>query len=84
MRPLPAVSGRSPAHYFPDAEARGFLFIVLVVDHHHPDMGSNIRYGTFQVVSMIISTGFTTSDYSSWPLILAMLLVRLSPAFWRR
>ncbi|MEM7353331.1 MAG: TrkH family potassium uptake protein [Acidobacteriota bacterium] len=34
----------------------------------------SIRYGTFQVVSLLTTTGFTTADYELWPHAAQMLL----------
>jgi hypothetical protein len=34
-----------------------------------------IRYGTFQVTSLLTTTGFTTADYEQWPQASQMFLV---------
>ncbi|MCP3956543.1 MAG: TrkH family potassium uptake protein [bacterium] len=34
----------------------------------------SVRYGTFQVVSLLTTTGFTTADYELWPQAAQMLL----------
>ena len=35
----------------------------------------SLRYGTFQVVSLLTTTGFTTADYELWPQAAQMLLI---------
>jgi len=35
----------------------------------------SLRYGTFQVVSLLTTTGYTTTDYELWPQAAQMLLV---------
>jgi trk system potassium uptake protein TrkH len=34
----------------------------------------SVRYGTFQVVSLLTTTGFTTTDYEQWPMAAQMFL----------
>lgn len=36
-------------------------------DQNQPDIADSIRHGTFQVVSLLTTTGFTTADYAIWP-----------------
>lgn len=38
-------------------------------------LGSAIRYGTFQMVSAITSTGFSTADYDPWPYSIQVLML---------
>ncbi len=67
-----------------DAEARAFLGIVLAVTGietgviaytGHSSLGEGFRQAFFHVISCITSTGFTTTDFSAWPLFLPTLLV---------
>ncbi|MCG8473555.1 MAG: TrkH family potassium uptake protein [Desulfobacterales bacterium] len=62
--------------FWQDAECRWFLIIVaglsLVVslDIHgsvYKSFGEAFRYGSFQVVSIITTTGYATADYELWP-----------------
>ena len=39
------------------------------------DFLDSLRYGTFQVVSLLTTTGFTTADYELWPYAAQMLLI---------
>lgn len=38
-------------------------------------LGSAIRYGVFQIVSSITSTGFVTTDYDTWPYGIQVLML---------
>ncbi len=40
-------------------------------------IGSKVRYGAFQVISIITTTGFCTADFDIWPNIIRVLLVVL-------
>jgi trk system potassium uptake protein TrkH len=40
----------------------------------YDDFGDSLRYGTFQVVSILTTTGFTTADYELWPQAAQMFL----------
>jgi len=75
---------RSIKHYLQDDETR-FYFLVLLtgvviaifvlVDNSYYSVPEAIRYGTFQVVSVFTTTGFTTTDFSQWPLLLPFMLM---------
>jgi len=65
-----------PLAIWRDAEGRFFLFLSLVLvllvswniygEVYHT-IGDAIRYGAFQVVSILTTTGFATADYETWP-----------------
>ena len=42
-----------------------------------PSISHALRYGSFQVVSIITTTGFATADYEVWPVLSQMLLLCL-------
>jgi len=42
-----------------------------------PSMGSALRYASFQVVSIMTTTGYCTADFDKWPNFARMLLVVL-------
>ncbi|MCG6861963.1 MAG: TrkH family potassium uptake protein [Chromatiaceae bacterium] len=79
---------RDPFYWFRDVESRAFLLFVLTVvvfvglilrmqggyEHWHP----SLRDATFEVVSVVTSTGFGTVDFSHWPEILPVLLILIS------
>ena len=83
-----ALRGRDPRAYLRDIEVRTFLLVVaaicLVVTITLWDTGAYrsllgaFRDATFQVASVITSTGFTTADFSSWPLFIPILLMLIS------
>lgn len=40
---------------------------ILFRQELYPGIWESLRYGTFQVVSILTTTGFTTADYELWP-----------------
>jgi trk system potassium uptake protein TrkH len=72
-----------PLAFWQDAEARFFIFISLVLvllvswnihgEIYH-SIGDSIRYGAFQVVSILTTTGFATADYETWPAMSQVIL----------
>ena len=65
------IRGR-PLAFWKDVECRFFLVFVMVLSlivswnvmgNAYPSLGQALRYGTFQVVSIITTTGFATADY---------------------
>lgn len=83
-----AWRGRSVRSYLHDAETRSFLAIsgalgvlvgaVLALTGYYPDMVSAMRHAVFHVVSIITTTGFVTTDFSTWPLFLPILMMMIS------
>lgn len=47
---------------------------VLYSNNIYPSFADSLRYGTFQVMSLLTTTGFTTADYELWPQASLMLL----------
>ncbi len=43
------------------------MVTLLLWKAHTYDFVDSIRYGTFQVMSLLTTTGFTTADYELWP-----------------
>jgi trk system potassium uptake protein TrkH len=41
----------------------------------YPQLGGALRYGAFQVVSIITTTGFATADYEQWPAMSQLILL---------
>jgi trk system potassium uptake protein TrkH len=73
-----------PLALWRDAECRFFLGIFAVMtavvgfDVWHEvyaDMGEAIRYGAFQVASILTTTGFATADYETWPALSQLILL---------
>lgn len=48
------------------AAASLFIAVVLCIGNYY-SVGDSIRYSTFQVVSIITTTGYATADYDLWP-----------------
>jgi trk system potassium uptake protein TrkH len=75
-------------HYFRNEEVRGLFGLVVFVSalvaamlyfqNVLTDPATALRYATFQVVSVITSTGFTTQDFTTWPLFVPVLLIFIS------
>ncbi|QDS93666.1 Trk system potassium uptake protein TrkH [Roseimaritima multifibrata] len=68
----------SPLRLWRDVEFRVFISIIVLVtvgvvlfgmeyqDDHFETLGSAVRYGLFQVVSVITTTGYGTGDFDAW------------------
>lgn len=71
--------------YWQDIQGRVFFFIVatlilittwiLVSKGTYDQIGTALRYASFQVISVITTTGFLTADFSSWPSVLPVLIL---------
>jgi trk system potassium uptake protein TrkH len=53
------------------------LACVLVANHFYPTWHATVRHTLFQVISIITTTGFGTSDYLLWPPVAHALLLIL-------
>lgn len=45
----------------------GIVLIVWNLRGYYPTMGETIRHAAFQVVSIVTTTGFATTDFALWP-----------------
>ncbi len=72
-----------PLAIWRDAEGRFFLsfslLLVLLVSWNiygeiYHTIGDTIRYGAFQVVSILTTTGYATADYETWPAMSQLIL----------
>lgn len=80
-----AVTGRSLKNYWRDPECRAFFVLqgalilivfVTVMGHGLFDTtGEAFDQAIFQAVSISTTAGFATTDFSSWPLFLPILLI---------
>lgn len=52
----------------------GMVSWILWKDNTYASLADSIRYGTFQVMSILTTTGFTTADYETWPQAAQMFL----------
>jgi trk system potassium uptake protein TrkH len=73
-----------PLFFWRDSECRFFLAVVLLLigwvtfdiyDSVYQTVGQALRYGSFQVVSIITTTGFATADYEKWPVMSQLILL---------
>ncbi len=82
------VTGWRLTHYFRDVELRMFvsIFVLAVVVIFgtlyltHEVMGSSsdiLRHTIFNTLSIITTTGFTSSDYTLWPSVAPLMLLLL-------
>jgi len=80
-------TNRSVRHYLEDTESRTFLILIvaacvcvcalLIYLGHISDPAEAILHGSFQVVSIATTTGFTTHPFSLWPATLPTVLIML-------
>ncbi len=70
--------------FWQDSECRFFLGTVLVLvclvgwdvfKSVYATIGEALRYGAFQVVSIVTTTGFATADYEQWPAMSQLILL---------
>ncbi len=83
-----AWHNRSLAEYLRNTEVRTFLIFVLVItaivgiilrtSGEYHSLPPSLRNATFEVVSVVTSTGFGTVDFSHWPTFLPTLLIFIS------
>ncbi|MDM8524802.1 TrkH family potassium uptake protein [Desulfococcaceae bacterium HSG8] len=52
----------------------GGTSLILWTENTYPNLTDSVRYATFQVVSLLTTTGFTTADYEQWPQAAQMFL----------
>ena len=45
----------------------GMVSLILWKENTYPTLMESIQFGTFQVTSLLTTTGFTTADYELWP-----------------
>ena len=73
-----------PLAFWRDSECRFFLGAVLVLtllvsfDVYgavYRSAGQALRYGAFQVVSIVTTTGYATADYEKWPAMSQLILL---------
>ena len=83
-----AIYRRNLKVYWNDIEARSFLLLVLFLvigvglmlrlEGSYQALPASVRDASFEVVSVITSTGFATVDFSHWPDFLPVLLIFIS------
>ena len=83
-----ALRNRSIKPYFRDSEYRFFLSIIalgsiliissLISQKIYPSTGLAVSQGLFHLISVVTTTGFTSSGFAWWPGALPLLLILLS------
>lgn len=73
-----------PLAFWKDSECRFYLgavlFLVIVVSLNvygsvYRSIGQAFRYGAFQIVSILTTTGYATADYEQWPAMAQLILL---------
>lgn len=73
-----------PLAFWRDPECRFFLGLLLVLilivsiniyGNVYENIKDSVRFGAFQVVSIITTTGFATADYLQWPAMSQLILL---------
>ncbi len=73
-----------PLAFWQDSECRFFLgavtILIFVVSLDvfqtvYDTIGNALRYGAFQVVSIVTTTGYATADYEQWPAMSQLILL---------
>jgi trk/ktr system potassium uptake protein len=73
-----------PLAFWRDSECRFFLGAVLVLTlivsfdiwrTVYASLGEALRYGLFQVLSIVTTTGYATADYEQWPAMSQLILL---------
>ena len=83
-----ALSNRKLSAYFLDTEVRTFLLTVTVfvafytvylyLCREYSTISQALNFSVFEVTSVITSTGYGITDFSTWPLFLPVLLIFIS------
>ena len=77
------IRGR-PLTFWQDSECRFFLAALAIMialvsldvfRSVYDTLGEALRYGAFQVVSIVTTTGYATADYEKWPAMSQLILL---------
>jgi trk/ktr system potassium uptake protein len=73
-----------PLAFWRDSECRFFFGVVIILTavvsfniygSVYEKIGEALRYGAFQVVSIVTTTGYATADYEKWPAMSQLILL---------
>ncbi len=73
-----------PLAFWHDSECRFFLgtvlLLIIVVSSNiygavYENIGQALRFGSFQVVSIVTTTGYATADFEQWPAMSQLILL---------
>jgi trk system potassium uptake protein TrkH len=83
-----ALRRRTVAVYWRDPEARAYLFTLVAAAlgvslflwwrDVYTDFATALRYGVFNTVSVVTTTGFSNTDYNQWPIFAPVLMLFLA------
>jgi trk system potassium uptake protein TrkH len=54
------------------------ISVFLYVDGVYVTMGEALRYGMFNTISVVTTTGYANADYTQWPIVAPLLMLLLS------
>ena len=72
-----------PLAFWRNSECRfflGFVFLLIIIVSYnvygpiYEKIGDALRFGSFQVISIITTTGYATADYEKWPAMSQVIL----------
>ncbi|HHX74156.1 MAG TPA: TrkH family potassium uptake protein [Firmicutes bacterium] len=81
-----AVRKKSLSDFFHDTEFRIYLIIIIayillitlnIYGHNYSSLAESLRHASFQVASIITTTGFATTNFDRWPDFSRALLLTL-------
>lgn len=73
-----------PISYWRNPEFRFFFFTLLILifvvsislfGSVYDTAGESLRYGAFQVISILTTTGYATADYNQWPAVAQLIIL---------
>ncbi|MBR4082119.1 MAG: TrkH family potassium uptake protein [Clostridia bacterium] len=64
-------------HWFLGVAGAAILFISLMITPVYGNFFTALRYGSFQVASIMSTTGFVTADFNLWPEAVRMVILLL-------
>lgn len=83
-----ALQNRSPRAYFRNREWRVYVIVVLLavagvllflwVQGVYTNPADLLRYGVFNTVSIITTTGYANTDFGQWPLFAPLLMLLMA------
>ena len=83
-----ALRKRGLGIYVRDGELRTYLMVLgvmslitigtLVYNNSYPDFRTTVGHGFFEAISIVTTTGYTTSGYSWWPMFLPFMILAVS------
>jgi trk system potassium uptake protein TrkH len=83
-----AWSNLSIKHYWKDSEFKAYITVVLAivvavivllsVNNEYESNFESLRHGTFQAISIVTTTGFSSQNFSSWTAVIPILLIFMS------